>query len=1175
MNRTLPLSALVLALTLTPSAPTLAQPPATTPPTTAPAVPPASTQKVLFTNKAQQGQIKKINAVATFTIDGPNGQKLTLEFKEQDRITWTTVAPSGELTYESRTDSIQQFLNGNKLPDDPELGKDVDTYTIKPDGTLVSYKSSKNEKDEDHSDERLYVATSVGFSDKPVAVGEKWVREFKADANLGLVEARGEYEFQALEEKGGVLCARIGVSYTENSGKNPISTKGLIWIEPASGDDVASDIVVNNIPFGDGEVVNAAFKANRESGGPLPGEVVKMLQSNLKPEQSAIKAQPPKVEPPKPKTIDELTKDFEKLPGVVTLWRKREEATGKDTIYAEVREDQLDKLLLLQATFSTGDASHAISGDPIADFVFQLTKSPDEKIYLAVPNKNYLATAGSPTEKALQRSMPPLSLLQTFKIEAKQSDRKSLLIDLSEFFKSDFLGIGFAFSGMPPIPGLLGGPPGGGMGLDREKTYVLSVKNFPENLVVTSQYHFVRGLSPTMTSAPTLGDPRSAPVQVTFNLSVLPVDNGYLPRYYDTRIGYFTTDYQSLERDDKLDLTQRFIARWDLRKKNPEAAVSEPVKPIVFWLDNAIPLEYRQPLANAILVWNPVLEKAGFKNAVQVRQMPDKPTDDEVKKGLVPTDTADMRFNVVRWVISPDPSDSYAVALFRNNPLTGQILNASITVDAGMVQLTKVEHKDMIAPEQAFARIAEYEKNLDDDATGSHRHDSKLRCEYARQARTSAWFGYLAANVLAEGKISQKDYIAQFLQDVVSHEFGHILGLRHNFVASTQYSLAQLGDPKVVPVGKPIAASVMDYNPMNIAALKATGVPFWSLAPGVYDQWAIQYGYTPVPTAKKSADELPALQQIARRSGEPGLLYNTDYEADAFDPTITRFDSSANPLDYWERVMQTSQELLGKLEGRVKPGESYLEFSRQVQQTLSMMAQGAGQASRYIGAQQVRRSHKGDAGQKPNLKPVDPALQKRALAMLAKYILAPGALKLPQGYLEKLTVDMAPITAQPSEFFVGEVIANLQKSIVRRLLSGTTLMRVASNEYKAGDPSKALTLPTLFKTVTDAVWGELATKQNVSYQRRHLQRQHVETLISLASSNATDDSRMLAGAHLKQLREKLKLALTTPTLDEYTRLHYTDLSEKIQRQLEARVNLGGSGGGGLGMLFGRPGQPGK
>lgn len=1158
--RTLSLSPLVFSLVFAASPAARAQMPQ--PGSAATVAQAPSSQKLTFTYKSQAGQIKKVSSSATFNVPGAPG---TLEFKEVDKITFAGANASGELSWDSKTETLQRTLAGQKLPDDPDLGKDTDTFTIKPDGTLVAFKSTSKDKDADHTDERLYYATSIVFSDKPVAPGEKWTREFKANPTLGTLDGKGEYEFQALEEKNGVLCARIGFTYNETSGKTPISGKGLIWIEPASGDDVASDLIVNNIPFGEGEVAAATLKSNRESGGPLPAEVVAKAQAGLKPEQSAIKAQAPKLEAAKPKLIDEVVKDYEKLPGVVTLWRKKDES-GRETIYAELREDQLDKLLLLQATFATGDAEHAIAGDPIADFVFQFTKSIDDKIYLAVPNTTFKAEPGSPTERALKRSMPPLSFLQTFKIEAKQADRKSLLIDVSDFFKSDFLGIGFAFSGMPPIPGL-GMAPGGGMGLDREKTYVLSVKNFPENLVVTSQYHFVRGLTPTL-SAATLGDPRSAPVNVTFNLSALPVDNGYLPRFADPRLGYFTTDFQSLEKDDKLDLTKYFILRWDLKKKDPIANLSEPVKPIVFWLDNGIPLEYRKPLAEGILTWNKVLEKVGFKNAIQVKQMPDKPDPDEVKKGLVPTDAADMRFNVINWVISPRAQDTYAIAHFRANPLTGQILNAAINVDAGMVQMGKVEHKDRISPEKAFESVV----MAAESAPAQAKRYSGVRCELGMEARSNAWFGLTAAGLLAEGKISQKDYVAQFLQDVVSHEFGHILGLRHNFVASTAYSLTQLSDPKVTPMGKATSASLMDYNPFNVGALKADGVPFWSLNPGVYDYWAIQYGYTAVPTAKKPEDELPVLKQIARRSGEPGLLYNTDFEADTFDPTITRFDQSANPLDYWERMIQVAQGILPKLEQRVKPGESYADFTDQLDNVIGMISQSAGQITRFIGGQNVRRSFKGDAGEKPNLKPVDTAQQKRALLILTKQVLAPGALAIPQRYFEKMTVDMNPMTARAPEYLIGEALSSFQKSVVRRLLSTATLTRVANNEYKlGGDPNKALTLPYLFKTVGDAALGELATKQNVGYQRRQVQRQYVDSLIALANGSSTDDSRMLAAAHLRALKEKLAAAKATPALDEYTRLHYADLAEKVTRVLEAKMTVGGSGGGSP-FLFGRPGK---
>lgn len=271
--------------------------------------------------------------------------------------------------------------------------------------------------------------------------------------------------------------------------------------------------------------------------------------------------------------------------------------------------------------------------------------------------------------------------------------------------------------------------------------------------------------------------------------------------------------------------------------------------------------------------------------------------------------------------------------------------------------------------------------------------------------------------------------------------------------------------------------------------------------------------------------------------------------------------------------MQTAVEMLPKLEKRVKPGESYAEFTDQLNNIINMLAAGAGQASRFIGGQNVRRSFKGDAVEKPNIKPVDAAQQKRAVQLLIKYVLAPGAITFPPRYFEKMTMDMAPLTARPAEYPIGDALASFQKSVVRRLLSSQTLSRVANNEYKLGAAaSKGLTLPYLFKTVGDAVWSELATKQKVGYQRRQIQRQHVDSLITLANGTGTDDTRMLAAAHLKMLKEKLKVAQATPTLDEYTRLHYVDLTEKVQRVLEAKMTVGGGSGGGLPFLFGRTGD---
>ena len=173
-----------------------------------------------------------------------------------------------------------------------------------------------------------------------------------------------------------------------------------------------------------------------------------------------------------------------------------------------------------------------------------------------------------------------------------------------------------------------------------------------------------------MTFAPdtsTLPDERGFAEAVAYNLFPL-MDTGYQPRFYDERIGYFTEDYQTFDDDVAPDNARRMILRWHLVKKDPKAAVSEPVKPITFWVDNATPLRYRDAVKEGVLYWNAAFEPLGFKNAVHCEIMPDS----------ADWDPADMSHNVVRWTSSPGAG--YAVAQFRHNPLTGEILNAAITM---------------------------------------------------------------------------------------------------------------------------------------------------------------------------------------------------------------------------------------------------------------------------------------------------------------------------------------------------------------------------------------------------------------------------------------------------------------------------------------------------------------
>ena len=199
--------------------------------------------------------------------------------------------------------------------------------------------------------------------------------------------------------------------------------------------------------------------------------------------------------------------------------------------------------------------------------------------------------------------------------------------------------------------------------------------------------------------------------------------------------------------------------------------------------------------------------------------------------------------------------------------------------------------------------------------------------------------------------------------------------------------------------------------------------------------------------------------------------------------------------------------------------------------------------------------------------------------VLAVEILSPSSLRVDRERKRRLYMAggvreywIVDLEARSVEYPIGEALSSFQKGVVRRLLSSSTLSRVANNEYKlGGDSSKAFTLPYFFTALDEALWSELTAKTSVGYQRRQIQRQHIESLVSLAGGSATDDSRMLAVAHLRKLKERLKLAQSSASLDEYTRLHFADLSEKIVRVLDAKMTVGGSGGS-LPFLFGRPGN---
>ena len=355
--------------------------------------------------------------------------------------------------------------------------------------------------------------------------------------------------------------------------------------------------------------------------------------------------------------------------------------------------------------------------------------------------------------------------------------------------------------------------------LDAKKSRILKHRPYPANLDVVVDYVFADP-NPGVRGGNALTDPRSVSIKVQHSFIALP-ENNFKPRFDDARVGYFTTQVDDMTSADWAPFRD-MIHRWDLQKKDPNAALSEPVKPIVWWIENTTPIEWRDTVAAGVLAWNSAFEKAGFKNALEVRIQPDD----------ADWDAGDINYNVLRWTSSPNPPfGGYGPSLA--NPLTGEILGADI-------MLEYVFMKNRWIFDSLYTDGA---SQLTTEAAG-HWHANGVFCSAGHQLQQNL----IMAGALGTGlPIDNNEILRQGLMELVLHEVGHTLGLNHNMRASNLWNAQDVHD-KTKTQGI-LTGSVMDYTPANIAPIGKAQGDIFQAKPGPYDDWAIEFGYSQIGRA--------------------------------------------------------------------------------------------------------------------------------------------------------------------------------------------------------------------------------------------------------------------------------------------------------------------------------------
>ena len=820
----------------------------------------------------------------------------------------------------------------------------------------------------------------------------------------------------------------------------------------------------------------------------------------------------------KEKTFENSIKDMTKIPGLFTMYFDE----NKNIAYIEVKPEQLKEVFLCNMTRQSGDGMMFDSGSMLNEFPFYFNKV-GQRIQLINKNISFRSDNDIPGKRAVEQSFSNSVFSSSKIIGEPNSETGAYLINLKELFLKDFNDVSYV-TGERKMK----------YSFDKENSYFNELKSFPFNTEIDIMLHFKNSKPNDLYTLP---DSKSMFHRYHFSLSQVP-DSDYIPRVADDRVGHFLTIFQDYS--DVLEETayKRYINRWNLKKANPQEDLSEPEVPIVFWLENTIPEKFRPAMKEGALLWNKAFEKIGIKNAIVVKEMPDD----------ADWDPADVRYNTIRWIITP--GGGYAVGPSRANPYTGELYDADIRVSSDYVRWYGKEFEEWITP-------------LSSEEEVNH-EQSDHSCNYGKGKIEQMAFGWSVLS--SRGFVNQEDkekFIHDGLVDLIAHEVGHTLGLRHNFKASSIYSLFDLKN-KVFTEKNGVTGSVMDYNPVNLSPKGEPQGSWYHTTLGKYDYWAIEYAYSIYDPDLYVSEEV-MLEKIASKVSDPLLQYGTDEDARGssvwgMDPSCNLYDLGKDPLEYSELRIQLSNELWDDiLKNFEVNGERYQKIRRVFGQGWGEYRGAINVITKYIGGSYVYRDHIGDPGDRVPLNIVPAKEQRRALKILNDKIFDKNAFSFSPDVLNKLLPERfwnfsgSVWNMRRLDYPIHNAVERLYSRALSRIFNPLVLSRVQDNEIRFSRNEDKFTMSELFLTLRKSIWSELNDRQNINSFRRGLQRIHLETLIDIIieKNSATNyDSIILARQDLIEIQKLIKNSQHMFGLDEMSKAHLSESSARIESALQ-------------------------
>jgi hypothetical protein len=541
----------------------------------------------------------------------------------------------------------------------------------------------------------------------------------------------------------------------------------------------------------------------------------------------ATLAQAPQ-QPAAKRTITAFTEKMLKIEGYQPLYLNQDD--GK--IYLEIT--RWNKEFLLLASLPTGVGSNAIGLDrgQLGSTKVVFFERAGNKVLLIEPNYNYRALTNNASEKKSVEESFARSVIWGFKIEAIEGDR--VLVDATNFLIRDAHGVADSLTRARQ----------GSYGFDESRSALAFAKGFPKNTEVEATVTLTSNAETGPQIREVTPTPRYVTVRERQSFVELP-DNNYKPRKFDPRVGVIPISFYDFGTKINEALEQRWIRRHRLEKKDPAAAISEPVKPIIYYVDNGAPKDIQDALIEGASWWNQAFEAAGFRNAFQVKVLP------------ADADPMDVRYNMINWVHRSTRGWSLGGSI--SDPRTGEIIKGDVTLDSSRGRQDVLLGSGMVPQYIAEADACEFGAIADEDSLAEPGSADATAMTYAR------------------------------IRQLAAHEVGHTLGFPHNFAAST--------------FGR---ASVMDY-PSPMIEIKNGKLDFsnaYAVGIGTYDKFAVTWAYSQFAPG---TNEDAALNKIVHDGIAAGMLFLTDQDArpaNGADPRATLWDNGSDPIAMLKHEMQ-------------------------------------------------------------------------------------------------------------------------------------------------------------------------------------------------------------------------------------------------------------------------------